>query len=152
MNKKKTRIVTQVDVETGEELNGFLCYIPRKRMNYFYDGWFAMRQNALKEFRNAKLNGRDYDVLFCLLENLDFENLIHINQTDIAQELNMEKTNVNRSIKRLSELGALLKGPKVGRNCTYRLNPNFGWKGSTKNHEKAIKKGFKLIQGGKKEG
>ena len=31
-------------------------------------------------------------------------------------------------------LGVLLEGPKIGISRSYRLNPEFGWRGSGKNH------------------
>ncbi len=43
----------------------------------------------------------------------------------------------------LESIELLQRGPKVGRSMTYRLNPNFGWKGSAKNHLKAIDSGLK---------
>lgn len=148
------RTLQQFDSATGEMVDGFIAVIQPKQHNGF-GGWFAMNQNALKAIRQAGLQGRDYDVLFCLLEYLDFENLIQISQQDIANELQMERSHVNRSIKRLAELGLLLEGPKIGRSRTYRLNPSFGWKGSAKNHREALEerartRGLGIIQGGKK--
>ena len=40
----------------------------------------------------------------------------------------MNRHNVNRSIKKLIELGVILGGVKIGISRSYRLNPNFGWK------------------------
>ena len=68
-----------------------------------------------------------------LLEQLDYENLITTNQAEIARELDMQRQNVQRSIKRLMALG-VLEGPKIGISRSYRLNPEFGWRGSGKNH------------------
>lgn len=145
-----TRRVEQVDPETGEVLGGFVAVVQPKRKNGFGDGWFAMSQNALKAIREAGLTGRDYDVLFALLGVLDYENLIQVSQVDLAKELEMQKTHLSRSIKRLLEVGVLLEGPKIGRSKTFRLNPSFGWKGSAKGHTNALKDrmkaaGMKLV-------
>jgi hypothetical protein len=51
----------------------------------------------------------------------------------------MQRPHVNRSIKRLVTLGALLESPKIGRSRTYKLNPVYGWKGSGKEHQKALR-------------
>ncbi|EBJ1927858.1 hypothetical protein DP473_24880, partial [Salmonella enterica] len=59
------------------------------------------------------------------------------------------KTNVSRSIKGLINLGVIIEGPKIGRSKSYRLNPQFGWKGTVSNHKKALKNGLSVIQGGK---
>jgi predicted transcriptional regulator len=89
---------------------------------------------ALKQFKRLE----DYRVLFALLERLDFENFINASQADIANELEMHRSSVNQAIKRLIAAEAILEGPKVGINRTYRLNPNFGWKGSVGNHKKTV--------------
>ena len=84
---------------------------------------------VLKQVKNLE----DFRVLMALLEQLDYENLITTNQAEIA-ELDMQRQNVQRSIKRLMALGVLLEGPKIGISRSYRLNPEFGWRGSGKNH------------------
>ncbi|MGR4693219.1 winged helix DNA-binding protein, partial [Escherichia coli] len=89
-------------------------------------------------------------VLMMLLASLDYENFIQVAQADIAEKLEMQKTNVSRSIKGLINLGVIIEGPKIGRSKSYRLNPQFGWKGTVSNHKKALKNGLSVIQGGKK--
>ena len=64
----------------------------------------------------------DTRVLFSLLEVLDYENLIQVNQAEIARDLGMQRQNVQRSIKRLMELGVILEGVKIGVSRSYRLN------------------------------
>ena len=49
----------------------------------------------------------------------------------------------------LLDVGVIFEGPKVGRSKTYRLNEQFGWKGTVTNHKKALKNGFSVIQGGR---
>ena len=148
-----TRRVDQIDTETGELIGGFVAVIQPKRKNGFGEGWFAMSQNALRAIREAGLKGRDYEVLFALLEVLDFENLIQVSQVELAAELGMQKPHLSRSIKHLIEVGVLLEGPKIGRSKTFRLNPSFGWKGSAKGHTDALKErmkaaGLSVVKGG----
>ena len=138
-----TRRVTQVDDTTGEVLGSFVAVIQPKRQNGFTEGWFAMAQDALRLLRTAGLGGRDYDVLFALLERLDFENLIQVSQAELASDCDMRPPHVSRSIKKLLDLGCLLEGPKIGRSRSFRLNPRFGWKGSTKGHQNALKQRMK---------
>ena len=40
---------------------------------------------------------------------------------------------------RLLDVGAIFEGPKVGRSKTYRLNEQFGWKGTVTNHKRHSK-------------
>jgi predicted transcriptional regulator len=90
--------------------------------------------DALKQFKRVE----DYRVLFALLMRMDVENFINASQAEIANELDMHRSSVNRAIKRLIAAETVIEGPKVGINRTYRLNPNFAWKGSVGNHKKAV--------------
>ncbi|MGQ6200714.1 winged helix DNA-binding protein [Serratia sp. IR-2025] len=141
------RKVTQVDLETGEDLGGFVAVIRPKQKSAF-ERHFTMNQAAL-ELLAKTLTGEQFKVLMMLLASLDYENFIQVAQADIAEKLEMQKTNVSRSIKGLINLGVIIEGPKIGRSKTYRLNPQFGWKGTVSNHKKALKNGLSIIQGGK---
>lgn len=150
-----TKKVISVDAETGEILDYTVMVVPRRAPIGFREGWIVMAQTALELLATSDLRGDDLRVLLYLLGRLDFENLIQVEQTAAAEKLAMQKQNVNRSIKRLAELGCLIEGPKVGRSRTYRLNPNFGWKGSGSEHQKALRtadkakaKGFSVVKGG----
>jgi biotin operon repressor len=147
--------VGSVDMDTGEMLDYSLVAIQRKIPNGFAAGWIAMAQGAMEMLATSGLRGDDLRVLLLLMARLDFENLISLEQTAVAEKLGMQKQNVNRSIKRLVGIGCLLEGPKIGRSRTYRLNPNYGWKGSSKNHHKALRTaekakaaGLSVVEGG----
>ncbi|WP_227633436.1 hypothetical protein [Klebsiella pneumoniae] len=84
-----------------------------------------------------------------LIADLDYENYIQVAQIDIADALKMQKTNVSSAIKNLIDFGIIIEGPRIGRSKTYRLNPQFGWKGTVSNHRKALKNGLSVIQGGR---
>ena len=63
-----------------------------------------------KYYHKSNLSGNDFKVLMKLLSVLDYENLIQVSQADIARELDMHRQHVQRSIKRLLELGIVLEG------------------------------------------
>ncbi|MHB1282019.1 MAG: hypothetical protein ACYCYL_12445 [Acidithiobacillus sp.] len=63
-------------------------------------------------------------VFWVLIERRGFENYIN-------RDMDMRFQNVSRAIKEQAEQDIILKGPKVGRNVTCRLNPNIGWPGTT---------------------
>ena len=73
-----------------------------------------------------------------MLARLDYENLIQVNQAEVSEQVGMNRHNVNRSIKKLIELGVILEGVKIGISRSYRLNLNFGWKGSAKGHREGV--------------
>lgn len=141
------RRVTQVDLDTGEELGGFVAVVRPKQKSSF-ERHFTMNQEALKIIA-TELNHEQTRVLMMLLADLDYENYIQIAQIDICNSLKMNKANVSRAVKNLLEFGIILEGPKIGRSKTYRLNPQFGWKGTVSNHKKALRNGLSVIKGGK---
>lgn len=142
MNKR----LQQIDSETGEIIDGFVAYVVPKRKNGFGQGWLAMAQNGAEILAQSNLSGNDFKVLMKLLSVLDYENLIQVSQAEIARELNMHRQHVQRSIKRLLDLGIVLEGVKIGISRSYRLNPNFGWKGSAKRHREALTDHLKLVR------
>ena len=104
-----------------------------------------MSQDALSMLKQVK-HLDDTRVLFSLLEVLDYENLIQVNQAEIARDLGMQRQNVQRSIKRLMELGVILEGVKIGVSRSYRAQSSFGWKGSAKGHREALHEHLKVIK------
>lgn len=154
-----TRRLSQFDRDTGEVIeDGYLAVLMPKRRNGFVKGWYAMSQEGTVALLEAMMSGslqmRDVQVLYYLLSVLDFENLIQVPQTEIGEKLGMQRSHVNRSIKRLVELDILLEGPRIGRSRSYRLNPSYGWRGSAKGHQKALKArmeaaGMRVIEGGR---
>ena len=105
-----------------------------------------MAQNGAEILSQSNLSGNDFKVLMKLLSVLDYENLIQVSQADIARELDMHRQHVQRSIKRLLELGIVLEGVRIGISRSYRLNPNFGWKGSAKGHREALAEHLKIVK------
>ena len=141
MNKR----LIQIDHDTGEVVDGFVAYVVPKRKNGFQQGWLAMAQNGAEILAQSDLGANDFKVLMKLLSVLDYENLIQVSQADIARELDMHRQHVQRSIKRLIQLGIILEGVKIGISRSYRLNPSFGWKGSAKGHREALHEHLKVI-------
>ncbi len=130
---KKT--IASVDLETGEVLSGVPMWFAGQKRTAFtklYDKrWFIMAQDALVILaKDKELTLEPKNVLLYLLSQLDFENFIHIPQVHIAEELGMDKAKVSKSIKLLTEKGILIRGPKRSRSSSFRLNPNFGYKGN----------------------
>ncbi|NYW24390.1 helix-turn-helix domain-containing protein [Escherichia coli] len=126
------RKLAQVDLETGEILDGFVAYIGRKKINGFAR-WFAMSQDAIATLKGIK-SVEEFRVLMALLERLDYENMILLPQADIAKDLGMHVSNVSRAIRKLESYGVVERGPKIGNIRSFRLNPTFCWKGSSTKH------------------
>jgi hypothetical protein len=131
-------IVGHIDSH-GEIHNDVLAIICPKRMNGFNEGWIAMAQPALMALANAKLSGEESRVLFAILSMLNFDNWVQLNQTGLSKTIKMRRQHLNRALKKLETENVLIRGPKVGSISTYRLNPNYGWKGTAKKHKEALK-------------
>jgi len=142
------RIVQQVDMRTGELMEGCLVYVPQRPK--IRKGWFMAFQDAFIELaKDREITGEIRRVLDYFFGKLDFENYIHLTQTEIAEVLGMQKTNVSRAVKTLCDKKIILKGPKTGKAITYRLNSNYGWKGKVRNLQEERFKGLQVIRGGK---
>jgi DNA-binding MarR family transcriptional regulator len=83
------------------------------------------------------LTGETYKVFMYMLGHLGFENYIAIPQVQIAKDLSMHKEHVSRAIKVLVTKRIIVEGPKLGRTKTYRLNSQYGWRGTVRNLEEA---------------
>ena len=104
-----------------------------------------------KQFNRQRHEG----YMWAMLARLDYENLIQVNQAEVSEQVGMNRHNVNRSIKKLIELGVILEGVKIGISRSYRLNPNFGWKGSAKGHREVSARaleGYQVIRGRRAHG
>jgi predicted transcriptional regulator len=137
------RIIGHIDADGELHEGSVLALVVPKRKNGFYEGWVAVAQNAYMALANSGLGLEARRVLDILLARLDFENWIHLPQSEIAEILNMKRPHVSRAMRDLERVEVILRGPKVGRSFTYRINPNFGWKGSAKNHNAALKERMK---------
>ena len=136
----KQKRVKQVDLETGEDVVGFLVSVPRKKFNGFTEGWLAVAQLALVTIaeRRKELGEEGMAVFLAILGRIDFGNDFLLNQAKLGRKLGMHRQSVQRAIKRLMVMGIILEGEKDGQSRTYQLNPNIGWKGSTEGHHEAL--------------
>ena len=141
------RHMQQIDHQTGEVVEGFVAYVVQSaKTDFRKDGWQWLKE-AMMMLAQSNLTGNDMKVMWAMLARLDYENLIQVNQAEVSEQVGMNRHNVNRSIKKLIELGVILEGVKIGISRSYRLNPNFGWKGSAKaSHREALHEHLKVIK------
>ena len=138
MPKQKIRPAT-IDLDTGEITNGIFIYCPKKQHSSFSRGGFmVMSQERSDMLAHSDLDGRTFRVLHKLIAILDMDNLIAINQSEIAASMGLDKSNFSRAIKKLLAEKILIEGTKLGQHKSYRLNAYYGWKGSTENHNAAL--------------
>ena len=138
MPRQKIRPAT-IDLDTGEITNGIFIYCPKKQHSLFSgEGFVMMSQLRSDMLANSDLDGTTFRVLFKLISILDMDNLIAINQSELAIEMGLQKQHFSRAIRRLIAEQILIEGAKLGQHKSYRLNAYYGWKGSTENHANAL--------------
>ena len=140
MPRQKIRPAT-IDLDTGEITNGIFIYCPKKQHSSFSKGGFVvMSQERTEALADSDLDGTTLRVLLKLIGILDMDNLIAINQSEIATQMKLQRSHFSRSIKKLLAEEILIEGAKLGQHKSYRLNSYYGWKGSTENHNDALEK------------
>jgi hypothetical protein len=119
-----------VDSETGEAYD--LVAVPRSQSKSWNRGGFFMGMlAAFDDIANADWPDGDYKIFIKLLGRLDFENYLHLDVKELADEMGRSRETVSRAVSRFVERGILHRGPRVGRSYTYRLDPSTAWRGKS---------------------
>jgi hypothetical protein len=136
MSNDNWKNIALFNTQTGEVLEGGIpVYIGAKIK--WRENWFMGIQEAFIALaKDRDIRGRTRSVLDYLFGKLGFENYIFVTQQEISNELGIAKTHISNSIKILLAKGIILPGPKIARTNTYRLNSEYGWRGSVKNLSK----------------
>lgn len=85
----------------------------------------------------------DYRVRDYLIGSIGIGNYVFVNQREVARNLNLNKSTVNESIKKLLTLKIIIAGPKSGRSNTYMVNPAFCFFGALNDGVKARNQAIK---------
>ena len=141
----KRRLGT-IDLDTGEVLGeGVPVWVGAKPR--IHDRWFMAFQDALEALaKDRDLKLEHHRVLYYLFSRLDFDNFIQVPQAEVSLHLNMRKSKVSMAIKLLADKKIILRGPKVGRSSSFRLNPNYGWKGKVSSLREARRSHLELVK------
>ena len=101
------RHMQQIDHQTGGSRRAFCglcCSQSAKTVSERMDGNGSQEAMMLAQ---SNLTGNDMKVMWAMLARLDYENLIQVNQAEVSEQVGMNRHNVNRSIKKLIELGVI---------------------------------------------
>ena len=144
---KSKKLVGYIDDQGEIYDNVVAVFVGHKIHSPYGYSWMQINQDFLKEFAARRDLGNEVLRVFLYLNaRLDFENVIQVPQVEIAAELGMQRQNVNRAIKQLEELGVIIRGPKVGRSSSWRLNPQAGWKGKVVHLREAQRQHLKPVK------
>jgi hypothetical protein len=104
----------------------------RRKLPVGVGGWIVNWQDAMPELiQMNELTGIDHRVIRLCEWKLDKENWIRLSVSESADFMGVTRQSVGASLKKIIELGIILEGPSVGKSIrTFRLNPEFAWKGS----------------------
>jgi len=130
-------IEKELDPETNEVVKKILHMPIYEKI--IMGGWFMAMQDGFEWLAKQDLTGEQFKVLIYIMSKIDFENYLMLTQKEVAEALGMKKENVSRTFKVLVSKGFILEGPKSGRAKTYKLDPNLGYKGKTKNYIRDLK-------------
>lgn len=125
-----------IDRVTGEEVEGTPVYVAGK-VKWNKERWFVGFQDAFATISEDKEMTLEVTrVWMQLVSKMGFENFVYIPQKEVAESLNIQRSQVSRSIKKLVNKGLLVEGPKINRASSYRLNLDHVWKGSGDEYKK----------------
>lgn len=122
------RRMALIDLDTSECLAVYAFDGKRKPKE---SDWIALYQRTTKALAiEWNLSGAAVRVLLYLISSVGYGNAAVVNQSKMAREFGLSNTvNISRALKELEARGIahLVDRSKAGN--TYRLNPNYGWKG-----------------------
>jgi len=78
--------------------------------------------------KDKSLVRSDYAVLLYCLSLSNYENEFTVSQGQIAQECNISRTEVNKSISKLRMMGYMIVSKTIGRQNVYFINPQLSFK------------------------
>lgn len=119
-----TENVAVFNAVTGEIRDtGIMAFVPKKiKMEQF----MFLFQDGCESLAKMNLTWDSARAFLFMLSKLDYQNRLHMTQREIANELNMQVSNLNRAMKLLSQNGivALIKSGE------YVVSDQFVWRGS----------------------
>lgn len=119
------------DQDYNPDLINVSVNLHREKMNK--GNWSRIFDDALDSLsRDKELRGVPLSVLLQIISKLDYENKIVLCQTEIGELLGVHGNYVNAAIRKLVNKGILFKVGDVRRTHTYKLNIEYGWKGTAK--------------------
>lgn len=117
-----------VDLETGEIVDGTMVVVGRRVR--WKECYLMTFQDKLEELSlDSDFTGTNLRVMMNLMSRLGWENWLHINQTDIARRMGVNRVEVSKTVNLLIRKGVIIRGPKIGRCYSYKLNSSYGFKG-----------------------
>lgn len=104
---------------------------PTKYLKDDYARYFSSEMLGLAVDKD--FSGNDLRVFLAILANLGFDNVLNISQQELSNQLEIHRSDVAKSIKKLVSKGYLEITNTVGRQNIYMFNPSVAFKSRAKN-------------------
>lgn len=130
----RTRIIQQVDKETGEIIAEHLESIDRPPNPR---DWIQLYKAGAKYLSANDQIATETRVFMVLLLNVQFGNFTGISQAEIAENLEVARTSVARAITKFLDIGVIQKD-KARNTVGYRFNQNIMHMGAPDARQAAI--------------
>lgn len=128
--QEEERHLVLYDMDTSE----YTPAITWVRQKWKGESFFMGFQEPFAELAKKRLSSEAKNVFLFILGRVGYDNLLTMQQVEIARELKMKKQNVSRAIAALiREEVLIIEDPQLKRNRRLRLNDKYGWKGKLKN-------------------
>lgn len=148
----ETGEVVEISIKSGdpqsqEQQGTVLANLPPKRGDFaniaYPFKWMAIFLPAFKRIIQAGLTNRESNVLYEMLQEVQYGNRIDVPQRIIAQNLGIDRADVSRAIKKLVEAEILqrLPDPNDSGRSIYKLNNIVGWRGKSADWHKDRERG-----------
>lgn len=89
-----------------------------------HDRNIVLTARCIQTLKTLELTQQEMAVLWTLVASLPPAGLV-VPNVEIARRLSIDAAHVSRAMKRLCEMGFIMRGPKVSLSYHYKLNPAF---------------------------
>ena len=84
---------------------------------------------------DKSFSGNDLRVFLGIIANLGYENKLNISQQELADQLDIHRPDIGKSLRKLVSKGYLQVIDTTGRQNIYQFNPNVAFRSRAKNHK-----------------
>lgn len=124
--------VERVYVQTVDERTGEVGLVPvyvGKRLPWAERYLLMFQDRATALGCDRQMTGERLRVYLVVLGHCDWDNWLYLSHRDLAAEMGLRVTQVSRALRYLVRRGIILRGPRIGRQNSYRLNSHYAYKG-----------------------
>lgn len=128
-----------IDVYTGEVTpNGEFVTIlkqDKSSIKKIYTGDYVMisqKAHLPNVYDDKEIDATTLRIFLYLLDHLAYNNFVVVSRADLSDHFNISGPNVSKAVKKLLDKEIFFKGPKMGTAYSFRLNPNYGYKGNVR--------------------